>query len=117
MYGASGSPTLPFAVGVLALAEPTDSTGRAIARLDLALDTYQLGYFLLDIIEISTHGTGCLATELLVSRATPDALVTRGPHDTGRPNALANRHGLVIRSGVDHPRPPDGSRKRARRRK
>jgi hypothetical protein len=115
MYGASGSPILPFAVGVLALAEPTDSTGRVLARLDLALDTYKLGYFLLDIIEISTHGTGCLATELLVSRATPDALVTRGPLDTDWLNALANRHRLVIRSGEEHPRPRDGSRKRARR--
>jgi hypothetical protein len=88
----------PFAVGVLALAPTTNSPGRTNARLDLALDTYKLGYFLVDTIEIDAHGTGYLAAELLVSRTTPDALVTRGPVDTDWLHALADRHPLVIHS-------------------
>jgi hypothetical protein len=106
MYRASGSSPLPFAVGVLALAGPMDGRGHALARLDVALDAYTLGYFLLDIIEIDARGTGCLATELLVSRAEPDALVTRGPVNTDWLNALADRHGVVIRSGERRPEPP-----------
>jgi hypothetical protein len=83
-------------VGVLALAAVESGTDRTAARLDLALDAYKLGYFLIDTIEIDAYGTGYLAAELLVSRTTPDALVTRGRLDTDWLHALADRHPLVI---------------------
>jgi hypothetical protein len=98
MHGAPDTWPRPFAVGVLALASPADGADRAAARLDLALDTYKFGYFLIDTIEVDPQGTGYLATELLVSRADPDALVIAGPVDTGWLHALADRHRLVIRS-------------------
>ena len=96
MYRTPSSWPRPFAVGLLAFTEPTHGTGRTIARLDLALDTYKFGYFLIDTIEIDAYGTGYLAAELLVSRTTPDALVTRGRIDTDWLRALADRHPLVI---------------------
>jgi hypothetical protein len=94
----SGSWPSPFAVGLLAFTDPADTTGRSVARLDLALDTYKLGYFLIDIIEIDLQGTGYLAAELLLNRAEPAALITRGPIDAAWLHALADRHRLVIRS-------------------
>ena len=105
MYGASGSWPRPFAVGVLALTDTADGAARAVARLDLALDAYKLGYFLVDTIEIDDRGTGYLATELLVSRATPAALVTRGPVDTDWLHTLADRHRLTIRPCEKHREP------------
>ncbi len=86
----------PFAVGILAFAAPPDGAGRSTARLDVALDAYKLGYFLIDTIEIDAYGTGYLAAELLVSRTTPDALVTRGRIDPDWLRALTDRHPLVI---------------------
>jgi hypothetical protein len=103
MYGASDSWPRPFAVGVLALAAPTAGAGRASARLDLALDAYRFGYFLVDTIEVDTHGSGYLAAELLVRRADPEALVVRGPVDMDWLNALADRHRLVIRFSEERP--------------
>jgi len=48
MCGPSGTRPRPFAVGVLALPRPVDgpidAAARAVARLDLALDAYKLGY-------------------------------------------------------------------------
>jgi hypothetical protein len=79
--------------------DATDRAGRATARLELALDAYKLGYFLVDTVEIDTRGSGYLAAELLVSRTTPDALVTRGAVDDGWCHALADRHRLVIHTG------------------
>lgn len=105
MYGASGSWPRPFAVGVLALTAPPNGAGRTVARLDLALDAYKLGYFLVDTVEIDARGTGYLATELLVSRAAPEALVTRGPVDTAWLHALADRHRLMIHPYEVHQRP------------
>ena len=99
----SGSWPRPFAVGVLAFAITPDGTGRATARLDLALDTYKYGYFLIDTVEIDPHGTGYLAAELLVRRAGPDALITRGPIDVDWLHALADRHRLMIRSCGEGP--------------
>jgi hypothetical protein len=101
MYRTPSSWPRPFAVGLLAFTEPTHGTGRTIARLDLALDTYKFGYFLIDTIEIDSRGTGYLAAELLVSQTNPDALVTRGPVDSGWLHALADRHRLVIRSSEE----------------
>ncbi|HET9657701.1 MAG TPA: hypothetical protein VFP72_20285 [Kineosporiaceae bacterium] len=94
----------PFAVGVLAVGAGLSHPDRSAARLDLALDTYKLGYFLIDTIEIDTHGTGYLAAELLVSRTTPDALVVRGPVDADWLHALADRHPLEIHSGEERTR-------------
>lgn len=91
----------PFAVGILALVPATNGPDRTAARLDLALDTYKLGYFLIDTVEIDALGTGYLAAELLVSRTTPDALVTRGRVDTDWLHALADRHPLVICSSKE----------------
>jgi hypothetical protein len=73
-----------------------DGARRAAARPDLALDTYKYGYFLLDIIELDPQGTGHLATELLIRRASPDALVARGPVEADWLHALADRHRLVV---------------------
>lgn len=96
----------PFAVGILALETAVKGTGRtAAARLDLALGAYRLGYFLIDTLEIDSHGTGYLAAELLVSHAAPDALVTWGSVDTGWLNALADRHPVTIHSCDENPRP------------
>ena len=106
----------PFAVGVLALTTTTHGPNRTTARLDLALDTYKLGYFLIDTIEIDAHGTGYLAAELLVSRTTPDALVTRGRVDPDWLHALADRHPLLVHSCEEQPRTTrDVGRKRPRR--
>jgi hypothetical protein len=91
MHGAPGTWSRPFAA-------PADGVNRAAARLDLALDAYKLGYFLVDTIEIDPQGTGYLATELLVSRTTPDAPITAGPVDTDWLHALADRHRLAIRT-------------------
>ena len=94
----------PFAVGVLALGANPSGPDRTAARLDLALDTYKLGYFLIDTIEIDDHGTGYLAAELLVSHATPEALVARGPVDADWLHAIADRHPLAIHSSEEIPR-------------
>lgn len=72
--------------------------GQSRPRPRLALRAYTLGYFLIDTIEIDTHGTGYLAVELLVSHATPDALVARGPVDAAWLHSLADRHPLTIHS-------------------
>jgi hypothetical protein len=101
MCNASDGWPRPFAVGVLALGATPSGPDRTAARLDLALDTYKLGYFLIDTIEIDAHGTGYLAAELLVSHATPDALVARGPVDNDWLHALADRHPLAIHSGEE----------------
>jgi hypothetical protein len=53
-------------VGVLSFEHREDGATDAAAELDLALDTYKLGYFLIDTIELDPVGTGALAVELLV---------------------------------------------------
>jgi len=90
--------TLPrrFAVGVLALG-PVDAARRSAARLDLALDAYKLGYFLLDTVETTPAGTGYLAAELLLARSGADAIVARGPVDRDWLYAIADRLGLAVR--------------------
>ena len=94
----------PFAVGLLALGGGASGPDRSAARLDLALDAYKLGYFLIDTIEIDGYGTGYLAAELLISRTTPDALVTRGRVAADWLHAQADRHPLVIHSCDERPR-------------
>lgn len=111
MRQASDSWPRPLAVGVLALVPAASGPDRTAARLDLALDTYKLGYFLIDTIEIDVLGTGYLAVELLVSRTTPDALVTRGRVDTDWLRALADRHPLTIHSSDEHSRPARNPRR------
>lgn len=86
----------PFAVGILAPGASTTGLDRTAVRLDLALDAYQLGYFLIDTIDIDTRGTGYLAAELLVSHTNPEALLTHGPVNTDWLRSLADRHPMAI---------------------
>jgi hypothetical protein len=96
MCGAAGSWPRPFAVGVLALPDPQDAAGRSQGRLDVALDAYKLGYFLLDTIETGPDGVGYLTAELLAARTGADAVVARGPVDGDRLSGMADRHRLVV---------------------
>ncbi|HEY6794128.1 MAG TPA: hypothetical protein VI248_05550 [Kineosporiaceae bacterium] len=97
MCGAVGSRPRPFAIGVLAVDDGGKGGTPSEGRLDIALDAYKYGYFLLDTIETSPPGTGYLAVELLVSRSGADALVVRGCVDEGWLCAVADRHRLVVR--------------------
>ena len=98
MWGVFGSPSRPFAVGVLAVREPDDHSHRSVERLGVALDAYELGYFLIDTIEAAADGSGYSAAEALAACADADALVTRGPVDSHRLAGIADRHRLVIRT-------------------
>jgi hypothetical protein len=91
----------PFAVGVLGVGAEVAGPERSSARLGVALDTYKLGYFLIDTVEIDALGTGCLAVELLVSRTTPDALVVHGSVDSDWVQAVADRHPLQLHFGEE----------------
>ena len=52
----SGVQPLPMAIAVLALVETVSEDVRRSARLDLALHAYKLGYFVVDLLEV-TSGT------------------------------------------------------------
>jgi hypothetical protein len=96
MSGAAGSWPRPFAVGVLGPPDADDPVRRSRARLDVAMDAYKHGYFLVDTIETSGAGTGYLAAELLAGRTEADALVVRGRVDDDWLCSVADRHGLVV---------------------
>jgi hypothetical protein len=107
MCGPAGSWPRPFAVGVLALAGAHDAASRAAARLDVALDAYKYGYFLIDIIDIaatSGDAAGYAIAEQLVARTSADALIASGPVDGERLAGIADRNRLVVRRGEQGPR-------------
>jgi len=90
----SGSWPRPFAVGVLA----SDGGRRRRERLDLALDAYKLGYFLLDTVEVHDRA-GYAVAEALAARTDADAFVVRGDVDLPRlERAAADLRMRVCRS-------------------
>jgi hypothetical protein len=94
-----GSCLLPFAVGVLGLdGDPADDELRRRGRLDLALDAYVLGYFLLDTIEVQEDGTGYALAEALAEHTEADAYVIAGPLDPDRLRQSADRLRMRVRS-------------------
>lgn len=92
-------PLLPTAVGVLALQDPLAEADRRQARLVVALAAYELGYFLLDVIEVPAGigGPGYDWIESLASRTDADALLVSGPVDHGLLGGIARRIRMVIR--------------------
>jgi nucleotide-binding universal stress UspA family protein len=104
MCGAAGTWPRPFAVGVLALADPDDpnhAEARRAGRLDVALDAYKDGYFLIDTVETGDReGGGYPAIEALAARTGADALVVRGSADRPRLESVAARCRLMI---IYHP--------------
>ena len=98
MCGVADSWPRPFAVGVLALDKPGDADARRAGRLDVALDAYKYGYFLIDTVEAGPDGEGYLIAEMLAARTDADALVARGPVDYDRLGSIANRHRLLVRA-------------------
>lgn len=98
MCGVAGSWPRPFAVGVLALADPGDAAMRSAGRLEVALEAYKHGYFLIDTIETGPSGAGYLAVELLAARNGADALIARGPVDRNQLDGIADRQRLLVRS-------------------
>lgn len=90
---------LPLAVGVLGDPHLTDRARLREARLDLALLAHELGYFLLDIVDV-TAGPGDEAYEQVVwlaERTDAEAFVIHGEIDRARVEAVAERRRMVIR--------------------
>jgi len=81
---AAGSPPWPLAVGVLLVPPGLGGKARTDRRLKAALDAYQLGYYLLDLVEVDVDDgaadawpldRGWARVQALVDRAVPDVLV------------------------------------------
>jgi hypothetical protein len=98
MCGAAGTWPRPFAVGVLALLVTAEGAARRAGRLDVAMDAYKFGYFLIDTVEAGRDGEGYLVAEMLAARTGADALVARGPVDLERLADIADRHRLLVRA-------------------
>lgn len=87
----------PFAIGVLGLPDGADVDHRE-ERLQVALSTHALGYFLLDVCEVRRGElTGYERAEQLAVRTDADAFVVRGAVDTERLTSLADRLRMRIR--------------------
>jgi hypothetical protein len=83
---------------VLLLPAGTDATSVAEARLGLALGAYQLGYYLLDLLEVAPGAAGRWApVEALVARSGADALVVHGASASLRAELPAALAGLPVR--------------------
>ena len=95
----SGVQPLPMAIAVLALVETVSEDVRRSARLDLALHAYKLGYFVVDVLEVTsdTDAGGYGWVEALAEQTDADALVCSGPLDRGRLEAVADRSHMTIR--------------------
>jgi hypothetical protein len=90
---------MPFAVGVLGLPATAAEADRRQARLDLSLLAYKLGYFVLDVVDVSPtsdHSAYAWA-EALAERTDADAFVILGALDLARPRPVAERVRMVIR--------------------
>jgi hypothetical protein len=91
----------PFAVGLVGL--PADGTvDHREERLQVALTSHLLGYFLLDVFEVrSGEWSGYQRAEELARRTDADAFVVRGPLDHALLTAMADRIRMRIR--YSHP--------------
>ena len=95
----AGSRPLPMAIAVLGLPPTTADDARHAARLDLALLAYKLGYFVVDILEVSPDAdpAGYRRIERLAEQIDADAFVCRGAVDRPRLDQVADRIHMVIR--------------------
>jgi len=80
----AASPPWPLAVGVLLTPRETAVRVRADRRLRVALDTYRLGYYLLDLLEVDPDADASPARALLPGQS-----------------VWAQVEDLVARSGAD----------------
>lgn len=88
----------PFAIGVLGLPDGADGLDPREERLQVALSTHALGYFLLDVCEVRCgETTGYERAEELAVRTDADAFVVRGQVDTERLTSVADRLRMRIR--------------------
>ena len=89
----AGVQPLPMAIAVHALPAAVDDATRHLARLDLVLHAYKLGYFVLDVFEVPPGEPGPLHAwiEVLAEQTDADAFVCRGAVDREWIEAVAAR--------------------------
>lgn len=92
-----GARPRPFAIGLVGLsADP--SVDHREERLQVALATHSLGYFLVDVFEVRPGDpTGYERAEELARRIDADAFVVRGTLDHAVLTAMADRIRMRIR--------------------
>jgi hypothetical protein len=89
----------PFAIGLLGpVADGARHGDPREARLQVALTTHALGYFLLDVFEVSPREpAGYELAEQLARRTDADAFVVRGRVDRDLLSSMADRIRMRIR--------------------
>jgi hypothetical protein len=97
------TPPLPLAIGVLSLPNATTQEDRRLARLSLALDAYKLGYFIIDILDITpgTDTSGYAWAKTLAQRTDADAFVCAGNICSEQLMPIANEIRMVIRDTTE----------------
>lgn len=96
----AGPSPLPLAIAVLGPAPGVTEEDHRKARLALALSAYQLGYFVLDIVEVAPGGqdsSGYTWVEALAERTDAAALVIAGAVDMELLDTVADRNRMVVR--------------------
>lgn len=96
----SGGSSLPLAIAVLGLEPATSDEARRLLRVDLALIAYGMGYFLLDIVEV-TAGEGPAGyawIETLAQRTDAEALVISGMVDRALLETIADDNRMAVRT-------------------
>jgi hypothetical protein len=90
----------PLAIGVLGMPATIGVPDARVARVDLALHAYKLGYFLLDTLQVTSAPDAATRRwlEALARQVEADAFICAGPVDQGWVTELADLLRIVVRT-------------------